>query len=147
MQRKDHQFPAIPAGGITRNPQARNPGGCSRKISRAGARWDSGQQPANGASRFAHQGGDDHRRSWWSGDSAKLAAQGIRWKRLDEDGCAELLAFLCARTNAVPYEELKGAGWEEWFEQLRCIEAVHFLQKGLVLSDELRDELNGINTN
>jgi hypothetical protein len=79
--------------------------------------------------------------------SFKVAAQGIRWKRLDEDGCAELLAFLCARTNAVPYEELKGAGWEEWFEQLRCIEGVHFLQKGLVLSDELRDELNGINTN
>jgi hypothetical protein len=29
----------------------------------------------------------------------------------------------------VPYDELKSAGWEEWFGQLRCFDGVHFLQK------------------
>jgi hypothetical protein len=72
----------------------------------------------------------------------KLITQGIYFRRLDENGCAELLAFLHSRREAVPYDELKSAGWEEWFGQLRCFDGVHFLQKGLVLSEELRGELN-----
>jgi hypothetical protein len=71
-------------------------------------------------------------------------AQGFRLKRLDEQGCAELLTFLHSRTGVVPYEELKDSGWEEWFGQLRRIEGVQFLQKGLMLSTELRNELNNL---
>jgi hypothetical protein len=41
----------------------------------------------------------------------------------------------------VPYEELREAGWEPWFEQLRRMEGVIFLEKGLSLSDELRAQL------
>jgi hypothetical protein len=72
----------------------------------------------------------------------KLIAQGFGLQRIDENGCGELLAFLHSRPDAVPYEELKSAGWEPWFGQLRYIEGVQFLQKGLVLSTELRNELN-----
>jgi len=47
--------------------------------------------------------------------------------------------------EAVPYDELKSAGWEAWFDQLRRFDGVHFLQKGLVLSETLRGELNSLN--
>ncbi len=70
-----------------------------------------------------------------------LVAKGIRLRRLDENGCAELLLFLCGQARAVPYEELSAAGWKPWFGQLRWIEGVQFLQKGLVVSPELRQEL------
>jgi hypothetical protein len=78
----------------------------------------------------------------WVTGGGKLIATGFRMKRLDENGCGELLAFLHSRPDSVPYEELKNAGWEPWFGQLRCIEGVLFLQKGLLLSTELRNELN-----
>jgi hypothetical protein len=74
----------------------------------------------------------------------KMIAQGFRMKRIDENGCGELLAFLYSRPDGALYEELKPAGWSEWFPQLRCIEGVEFLQKHLTLSEELRGELNNL---
>ena len=41
----------------------------------------------------------------------------------------------------MPYEELREAGWEDWFNQLRSIEGVVFLKKKLNLTIELRKEL------
>ena len=70
-----------------------------------------------------------------------------RLARLDAEGCAPLVAFLASRPAAVPYEELREAGWESWFVQLRCIEGVVFLEKGLGLSGELRQELNRLQLN
>jgi len=68
-----------------------------------------------------------------------------RLKQLDVDGCSQLLAFLASRPNAVPYEELREAGWEDLFAQSRNIEGVVFLEKGLNLSAELRKELASLN--
>jgi len=71
-----------------------------------------------------------------------LCRESMRLARLDETGCAELLAFLSRCDMAVPYDELRGAGWEDWFGQLRSIEGVLFLEKGVGLSAELRKELS-----
>lgn len=71
-----------------------------------------------------------------------LIFQSLQMRRLDEPGCAQLLAFLHARGGVVPYEELKEAGWEPWFSQLRHIEGVVFLQHGLNLTQDLKTELN-----
>ena len=79
--------------------------------------------------------------------SFKLAAQGFCWRKLDADGCAQLLVLLYDRVGAVPYDVLKDAGWEEWFEQIRCIDGVQFLQKGLVMSEDLRKEFNSLQQN
>jgi hypothetical protein len=76
-----------------------------------------------------------------------LMKRGFQIKNLDEEGCAELLAFLHSQIKAAPYEELKGAGWEQWFQQLGCIEGVQFLQGGIILSGELRNELSGLSMN
>jgi hypothetical protein len=70
-----------------------------------------------------------------------LMRKGFQMKKLDENGCAELLAFLCSQPKAAPYEDLKSAGWEPWFAQVCHIEGVQFLKSGLLLSDELRTEL------
>lgn len=64
-----------------------------------------------------------------------------RFGAMDEDCCSQLLVILAGRHSAVPFEELREAGWEEWFGQLRCIEGVIFLEKGISLSPELRREL------
>jgi hypothetical protein len=48
---------------------------------------------------------------------------------------------------AVPYAELREAGWEDWLGQLRHIEGVVFLEKGLNLSAELRKELADLDAN
>jgi len=64
-----------------------------------------------------------------------------RLRRLDVDGCSQLLALLASQPAAVPYDELREAGWEDWFRQLRSIEGVVFLEQGLNLSMELRREL------
>ena len=71
-----------------------------------------------------------------------LVRKGFQMKKLDENGCAELLAFLHSQPKAAPYEELKSAGWEPWFAQVRHIEGVQFLQSGLLLSNELKTELS-----
>ena len=68
-----------------------------------------------------------------------------RLKRLDVERCSQLIAFLTSRPGAVPYEELRAAGWEDWFDQLRSIEGVVFLEKGLNLTIELRKELACLN--
>jgi len=76
-----------------------------------------------------------------------LIRESSRLKQLDVEGCSQLLAFLANRPMAVPYEELREAGWEDWFGQLRNIEGVVFLEKGLNLSAELRKELADLNSN
>lgn len=68
-----------------------------------------------------------------------------RLKRLDVERCSQLIGFLASRPSAVPYEELRAAGWEDWFDQLRSIEGVVFLEKGLNLTIELRKELASLN--
>ena len=60
---------------------------------------------------------------------------------MDEECCSQLLAILASRHSAVPFEELREAGWEEHLGQLRCIDGVVFLEKGLTLTSELRKEL------
>ncbi len=70
-----------------------------------------------------------------------LVRESSRLRQLDEEGCSQLLAFLASRPMAVTYEELREAGWENWFGQLRSIEGVVFLEKGLNLTAELRKEL------
>lgn len=74
----------------------------------------------------------------------RLVKKSGRVKHLDENGCSQLLAFLERRPGAVTYEELREAGWDEWLGQLREIEGVIFLDKGLSLSAELRQELCGL---
>lgn len=61
--------------------------------------------------------------------------------RLDTEGCRQLLAFLASQATAVPYEELRAAGWEDHIGQLRNVEGIVFLEKGLNLTTELRQEL------
>jgi hypothetical protein len=70
-----------------------------------------------------------------------LVRESSQFRSIDVDGCSQLLAFLARRPTAVSYEELREAGWEGWFGQLRCIEGVVFLEKGLNLAAELRSEL------
>ena len=71
-----------------------------------------------------------------------LVSQALRLRRMDEAGCAQLLVFLASKPGAVPYEDLRSAGWEDWFPHLRCIEGVLFLERGLSLSSDLRKELS-----
>ena len=52
--------------------------------------------------------------------------------------------FLSVEKCQQSYDELKNAGWETWLDQLRHIDGVQFLKKGLLLSEELRGELNGL---
>jgi hypothetical protein len=75
-----------------------------------------------------------------------LLRESARLKALDQDGCSQLLLFLASRPGVVPYEELREAGWEDWVGQLRSIEGIVFLQKGLNLSLELRQELSNLKT-
>jgi hypothetical protein len=63
---------------------------------------------------------------------------------LDVEVCSQLLTFLLSRPEVVPYDELRGAGWEEWLGQLRQLEGLVFLEKGLKLSSELRQELSNL---
>lgn len=72
----------------------------------------------------------------------KLTKRAVQIRKLDEEPCSQLLGFLLQAGRPVPYEELRTAGWEPWFEQMRCIEGVIFFEKGLGLSGELRQELN-----
>ncbi len=65
-----------------------------------------------------------------------------RLAQLDEEVCGQLLEFLARRPAVVPYEELRAAGWEAWFGQLRNIDGIVFLEKGLNLSSELRQEFS-----
>ena len=73
---------------------------------------------------------------------SRMIRQGFRVRSIDENGCAQLLSFMLSQAHAVPYDELRAAGWQPFLDQLHCIEGVDFLQKGLLLSDDLRTELN-----
>lgn len=70
-----------------------------------------------------------------------LLQESRRLRQLDVEGCSQLLAFLTSRPTPVAYEELREAGWADWLGQLRNIEGVVFLEKGLNLTAELRKEL------
>ena len=67
-----------------------------------------------------------------------------RLGRLDEAGCAHILALLCSRTDDVRYEELCAAGWGDRLSQLKQIDGMCFLKDGLLLSEELKAELNAL---
>lgn len=75
--------------------------------------------------------------------SVKLVRQTRRVREFDVNSCATLLAFLLGRHKVAPYEELRDAGWEPWFEQLRLVEGVRFLEQGILLSGELKAALGG----
>lgn len=74
----------------------------------------------------------------------RLVKKSGRVKHLDANACSQLLSFLKSRQGAVAYAELREAGWDDWLVQLREIEGVIFLDKGLSLSAELRQELCGL---
>ena len=76
--------------------------------------------------------------------SWNLWRESRRLGALDEDNCSQLLEILAGRHSAVPFEELREAGWEEHLGQLRCVEGVVFLEKGITLTSELRRELAGL---
>jgi len=61
--------------------------------------------------------------------------------RLDEAGCGQLLLILASRPTATPYDELTEAGWEAWFKQMRLIDGVVFLEKGISVNSDLKLEL------
>ena len=63
-----------------------------------------------------------------------------RLRQLEVEGCGQLLVFLAIRPMPVPYAELREAGWEDCLRQLRSIEGIVFLEKGLNLRAELRQE-------
>lgn len=69
-----------------------------------------------------------------------------RLAHLNEEVCSQFLAFLASRPGVVPYEELRAVGWEQWFGQLRSIDGIVFLEKGLNMSSELRQELSKLKT-
>ncbi len=77
--------------------------------------------------------------------SWNLWRESRRFGAMDEDCCSQLLVILASRHSAVPFEELREAGWEEWFGQMRCIDGVIFLEKGISLSPELRREFLKLN--
>ena len=74
-----------------------------------------------------------------------LVKRAFRLRQLDAEGCARLLEFLWSKPELVSYADLESAGWEPWFADLRLIDGVQFLKKGLVLSEELRAELAALN--
>ena len=73
--------------------------------------------------------------------SWKLFVKAKQLRQLDEASCAAILEYLAVQPHAVSYEDLAKGGWSGWLEQLKSIEGVLFLQKGLVMSPELRQEL------
>ncbi len=74
--------------------------------------------------------------------SVRMAVNAFRIRQLDTAACASLLRFLLAKNGMVAYEELRAAGWEPWFGQLRHVDGIHFFEKGLTLSTDLKEELS-----
>ncbi len=74
-----------------------------------------------------------------------LFRQADALRRMDPAGCSWVLTFLSGRTGAVPREELIAAwphaDWPRLWAQLRLIDGLVFLEKGISLTEELRDEL------
>ena len=74
-----------------------------------------------------------------------LFRQADALRRMDTAGCAWVLTFLAGRTGAVPREELMAAwpdaDWPRLWAQLRLIDGLVFLEKGISLTEDLRNEL------
>jgi hypothetical protein len=70
--------------------------------------------------------------------------QAQQLKGMDETICAEALALIYSRPDAVPYEELCSKGWGRSLAALKTWDGVYFLEAGLLLSDELRTEFTNL---
>jgi len=73
--------------------------------------------------------------------AAALGRQAGAWLRMDAVNCAVLLAFLARSSHAVTYDVLRAGGWADWMDQLRHLDRVVFLEQGLTLSSDLKQEL------
>lgn len=66
-------------------------------------------------------------------------------RRMDTTGCAWVLTALSGRSGSVPREELMAAwpdaDWPRLWTQLRLIDGLVFLEKGVSLTQDLRNEL------
>lgn len=80
--------------------------------------------------------------------SRTLFQQADALRRMDPAGCAWVLLFLSGRCNAVLRDELiaawPGGDWPKLWAQLRLIDGLVFLEKGISLRMDLRDELKPI---
>ena len=79
--------------------------------------------------------------------SWRTFGKSLRWRRLNIESCAQVLEILAQSDRAVPRQELAGqlssaVHWPDVEQQLRDIEGVLFLERGLTLNQELRLELN-----
>ena len=79
--------------------------------------------------------------------SRRTFGKSLRWRRLNVESCAQVLEILAQSDRAVPRQELAGqlspaVHWPEIEQQLRDIEGVLLLERGLTLNQELRLELN-----
>ena len=79
-----------------------------------------------------------------------LFQQASALRRMDPAGCAWVLTFLASRTGAVPRQELVAAWpegeWPALWAQLRLIDGLVFLEKGISLTEDLRNELRPLLT-
>jgi hypothetical protein len=82
----------------------------------------------------------------------RLFARSLRLRAIDAEGCAAVLAFLAARDQRAPFQDIvpvipKGHDLRVIFQQLRDVDGVLFLKSepaGLSLTSELRDELRAV---
>jgi len=65
-----------------------------------------------------------------------------RWKAMNEAACSQMLVLLYSRSDIVPYEELCATARGRQLPHLKAIDGVRFLETGLLLSDDLRNELS-----
>lgn len=74
-----------------------------------------------------------------------LFRQADALRRMDTAGCAWVLTALSGRSGSVPREELMAAwpeaDWPRLWTQLRLIDGLVFLEKGVSLTQDLRNEL------
>ena len=79
-----------------------------------------------------------------------LFRQADALRRMDPAGCAWVLTVLIGRTGSVPREELTAAwpdaNWPRLWAQLRLIDGLVFLEKGISLTEDLRNELQPLFT-
>jgi len=77
-----------------------------------------------------------------------LAREAFRSRNLETAKCARILQILGSRDKAVTYEELEmlqpNADWPSLKNSLARVSGVIFLEKGLALTDELREQLCGL---
>ena len=74
-----------------------------------------------------------------------LFQQAAALRRMDTTGCAWVLTALSGRTGSVAREELMAAwpdaDWPRLWTQLRLIDGLVFLEKGISITEDLRSEL------